>query len=522
MPWTGAGGGGSFPKDSVVLYADLPISTGSNNFYFVQEPKNNFWVKNPRGFYQDTATGYINATLKVQAAMDSGTFINWTDWSAYISASNGINVGDRVIYSGIEYSNKTGVETSTAPDLDTTNWYSYEQLQLLNDEIEIEPTGDDRGVHFKNQVSVEGELIAGKDSYPVPIAFHCDIASTTGKTITGATDITAILQSDTGSFTGLFGGTTAGSYVLIGSPVTFEGAKVKYNAVATVEPANITAEYYINDIEQWSPVAFMGTNSNYPQESHGWNIAMPDHTAEQIFFGFDPLNRTDPDPWEVLTFNINGTNYTYKWARYRVVTAITGDPQVEQIKLHTDRIEHESTGTFRYGRARTPVQLFAGVDNTTPNSLIDPIDENVSYTPTFTAKYKDNEFANNRDDGFGVVVNRKFGLDSSVPLMVAISFYVKGTSTGNVEFTFRSSQVTDGYIYNGTNPAETSTKIVTIATSSNLERQTTQALVPINQLESNSAVVIEVSRLGASSGLDTLSNNVVITNVVVTGFIWKL
>lgn len=117
-------GSNKFPYAVVSLYADLPASTGSGLFYFVEEPKNSFWVKYPRGFYEDSPSGWIDATLKVQASMDSGTVINWTDWSAYIAASNGIGIGDRVIFKSVSYENLTGVESSTAPDIDITNWSS--------------------------------------------------------------------------------------------------------------------------------------------------------------------------------------------------------------------------------------------------------------------------------------------------------------------------------------------------------------------------------------------------------------
>ena len=267
----------------------------------------------------------------------------------------------------------------------------------------------------------------------------------------------------------------------------------------------------------------MGTNSSFPYEAHGDQIATDNHTAEQIFFGFDPLARAQPTTWEAITFNINGQDHTYKWARFRVVTAITGDPQVEQIKLHTTRIEFEAAGIFKYGEARSPIQLLAGVTSTVKNSLSDPANESVNYTPNFAAAFTDNEFADNAQDGFGVIVNRTFGLDTSVPLVVELSFYVKGVATGDVELTFETSQVIDGYVYDGTEPYDTHKEIVTIGTPANLVRQTFQTIVPINKLQANSGIVINVYRDAGGSNLnDTLAANIVITNVVVTGFAWKV
>lgn len=397
------------------------------------------------------------------------------------------------------------------------------QLTALLDQITVVSEGDDKGVEFAHQLSAQGEIIAGKDSYPVPVAFHCTVADTTGKTIVNATDVTSILQSDSGSFTGMFGGTTAGSYILVGSVEQYEGAKVKYESLATVEPDNITAEFYRNDVDTWVNVAFMGTNSDFPYEAHGDQIATDNHTAEQIFFGFDPLTRDQPSTWEALTFNINGQDYTYKWARFRITAPITGDPQVEQIKLHTDRIEFEYAGIFKYGRARSPIQLVAGVSQIVKNDLSDPANEVVAYTPNFSAAYLDNELANNAIDGFGIVVNRTFGLDTSVPLVVALSFYVKGTATGDVEFNFETSQVIDGYVYNGTEPFTASAETVTIAAPADLVRKTVQFRVPINKLQANSGIVVNLYRDATGTNPeDTLAANIVITNVVVTGFAWKI
>jgi len=513
-------GGLRFPSGTVEIFGSLPTPTGSGDIWFVEKPKT--FSLNPRGFYEDTISldGWVKTTIKVTLSTDAGSLVNWSNWTAYLSNSNGVTAGERIIYKDVCYKSLTGVEINTPPNLDTTNWYSFKQVELLNDQVNVVVLGDDKGVEFKNQVSVLGEIVAGKDSYPVPIAYHCTLANTIGKTIINATDITSILQSDSLSAIGMFGGTNIGDYLLLGSPSVNEGAKVKYDSTGSVNPANILSEYYESDINGWKETTFMGTNSIYPYEADGWKIAS--HPVEQLFFGFNPLTRDQPDSWETTTFNINGVNQTYKWGRFRITSPIIEDPIVQQVKLHTDRIELEAAGLFKYGKARSPIQLFAGIENTVPNSIIDPSNEVVEYTPTFNAKYSDNEFQSNRDDGFGVVVNRRFGLDTSVPLVVAVSYYVKGTSTGNISFSFRSSQVNDGYIYNGSNISENVTMIDNVLTNSNQVRRTIKALVSINKLESNSGIVIEVARLASGDISDTLNASIVITNVVVTGYCWKI
>ena len=63
----------------------------------------------------------------------------------------------------------------------------------------------------------------------------------------------------------------------------------------------------------------------------------------------------------------------------------------------------------------------------------DPSDENVKYGSNYTAKYKDNEFQATRKDGFGIAQGIDDGLDTSIPLTLSISYYVKGTDTGDTD-----------------------------------------------------------------------------------------
>lgn len=133
--------GSSFPNGTVDLFADLPVSTGSGNIYFVENPKT--WAKNPRGFYEDSATGWINTNIKVELANDSGTLINWSNWLAYISVSNGISIGDRIIFDSVRYESVTGIETTIDPSIDTTNFkIAIPKLDSLIDPLEIGSNGN--------------------------------------------------------------------------------------------------------------------------------------------------------------------------------------------------------------------------------------------------------------------------------------------------------------------------------------------------------------------------------------------
>ncbi len=382
-------------------------------------------------------------------------------------------------------------------------------------QVEVTNTGDDAGVKFLNQVSVVGELIAGEDSYPVPIAFHCTEGNTTGTTITSAVDVTEILETDSGSATGLFNGTTAGNYLLVGSPQIYEGVKSKYDTLATVEPDNVIYEFYQDGATGWLDVPFMATNAVSPYLETGDVIAVND--SEQIFFGFDPVTRHFPDMWVETTFNINGVEYTYFWSRARIVTDITSDPVVQQLKLHTDRIEIELTNIFRYGRARNPIPLpFEMV----ANALKSPVDQNVQYSTELTAVVTNNKFASNKEDGIAIRIQRAYGLDTSIPVIIAISFYADGTGTGNVHFDYEVSQVNPLFVYDGTEPYTEYSKDHAIDTASPEVRNTIVLPVPINKVEIGAGIMVSIFRNG--NGVeDTLSDDIVITNINVQGYGWK-
>lgn len=395
------------------------------------------------------------------------------------------------------------------------------KLTDLANQITVTITGDDKGVAFDSQVSVLGEFVAGKDSYPVPLVFQCHTDNVVGNTITSAVDITSIWQSDSLSATGMFGGTTAGNFSLIISPEIFEGVKIKYDSNGDVDPDNIEAEYYKDLTDEWTSVSFMATNSNPDYKAYGYNISQ--NLNEQVFYGFNPFTRHLPSPWTQQTFNINGVDYTGYVARMRLTDTIVEDPIVQQVKLHTDRIEIESQGIFKFGRARSLYTLNSGILSVVQNTLKSPVSQNVSYTSEIVAGYLHNELAKGKDDGFLFVVNRESELDTSIPLIISVSYYVEGVATGDIEFEVATLQILDNFPYTGTEtPYSSYNQIESVATNDgNNNRRTSKFLVPVNKLASDSAIVVSFSRLGQTGVNDTLTNNIVCTHFTVEGYRWK-
>lgn len=404
------------------------------------------------------------------------------------------------------------------------------KIQSENGGIEMifTETGDDAGVCIKGgQLEVgtpddpKESVFGGGDSYPVPVAFHCDTANTSGLTITGAIDVTTILESDNGSTTGLFGGVSIGSYILVGSDYPFAGGKVKVDTAGIFEPEDIVAEYLFNSSPTWINTFFMSTLSGFPYTSYANDLSGLDGTSFQWRFGFDPDNL--PTPWNQVTLNINGINYTKYWGRFRVVSTLSQDIVVEQIKLHTNRFEINDDGTTEYfGRARYKKTLVFGMESITRNSLKSPSNQTVEYGADLTAGYQYNRFANNAEDGFAIIQNITEGMDTSIPLEITVSFYVDGTQTGDVELRAEVFQVSDGFVYDGNNIPETYSAINQITTPSDLIRTTSKFNVSVNKLSPPDAIIVNIFRdATVSNPNDTIQQAIVVTNVALAGYFWR-
>ncbi len=389
--------------------------------------------------------------------------------------------------------------------------------------IEVTPTGDDKGLVVTEQFSV-GALNDGResvfgegDSHPVEYAFHCTKGDTTGDTIINAVDIASILNSDSGSTTGLFGGTAVGDYILVGASAQFQGVKVKSTDCGDIEPDNVKLSSWRGS-GVFFTVNFMNTNANFPYTQYG--NAVCSAPSEQWRFGFDP---TTPSTWAPVTININGSDITKYWGIFEITSTITTDATIEQMKIHTNRTKINADGKVEYfGLARYPRTLFSGLSNYVVNALYDPANETVDYGSEFEAKYLDNEFANNAIDGLGFTQGIVSGLDTSIPLVFSISYYVKGTGTGDIKFHIDAYQVSDGFVFDGTATPDEYDLIDTVSASSNLVRRTVSILIDVHKIKDTGDQVVISVRRDATSGEpeDTLNNNVVLENLTLTGYFW--
>ncbi len=119
-----------FIQGSVANYAALPspASAHTGELWYVEAGSGGYltWMnvyKYPKGLYSpNTSDVWEQVSINVKFAEDATTLINITNWAEFFAYAYEINTGDQIIYNNITYVNKTGTQTSTAPDTDTTNW----------------------------------------------------------------------------------------------------------------------------------------------------------------------------------------------------------------------------------------------------------------------------------------------------------------------------------------------------------------------------------------------------------------
>lgn len=400
-----------------------------------------------------------------------------------------------------------------------------DELLKLEGFIEVTQTGDDAGVNFTGQVSVGTpstgkELVVGEgDSYPVRGAWHCSYSNISGLTVTSATDVTSILQSDSGSLTGLFNGTTSGQCLLVYSDLArFGGAKVKLGTAGVVEPDNVVAEYLQDNSPTWVETKFMASDGDYPYESKSNVLGSCASCSEQWRFSFDPNNV--PPVWNVVTMNINGSNYTGRFALIRLTGSITSDPTVEQIKLHTNRWECNATGATEYfglGRYKRTLNTheYENADKATG-------DQNLSLASGITLSRSDNVFANSANDGFilqGVV---PVGLDTSIPLELTVEWYADASGSGDIEIEAELVKVTNGFTWDGTATSSALLPVVTSVSSEQYVRKQSKFQFFLEDLLPGDQYYLSVFRDATSGNADdTFVGSVIITYNEVDGYFWK-
>lgn len=456
---------------------------------------------------------------------------------ANIDTSNGRVVVGKIADVGDDGTGKSASYVWTGSvwnilNIDTVNVADQGVLKTENEKVVLvfNDSGDDAGVRVtEGQFTVENsEIIAGKDSYPVPIAFQYNTSTEVGGVISSAVNVTSQLQSDEGSIIDLFADNLAGDVILVGSTEPFYGAKFKFDSVGDINPDELTMEFY-NTSDEWQKVTFMTTESVMPYNSIGNTLgySLTEHLRSSY-----PLDPDYVTVWGLRTLNINGINYTRYWGRFRLISPLGIMPVVEQIKLHPSRIELNSSGIQEFfGLSRGCVTLQSGVRTFVENTTSSPLSQAVGYFQStingdVIAGYLENKFSNSAVDGVIIVQPYCPYLDTSTPLLLEVSYYVDGIQTGDVELSVEYKVFGDGFVYNQSiQPDGVISVIDSVITPSSQIRRTVRFEIPVDSLttEGGGGVVIHLVRDATPANLDdTLAQDVVITNFSLVGRRWRV
>ena len=251
-------------------------------------------------------------------------------------------------------------------------------------------------------------------------------------------DVSTAAQSASGSsFT--FPGIAADNAIYIASSLEDStdylkhyGIKTKIDTVVVQGTGEIVIEY-------WNGSSWIETNgmevessgSYYPHAKDYFEDLGGNHIRYDKYLSIDNWTKNDP-----MSLGIN-----YYWTRFRIDTAITTVPVIQQFKLHTNRTELNSDGWLEYfGKARPIGQLQLSF------SLGKPFEGNMQSQTLYTSQDigvggTNNKFTSTTDK-LGVSGFLPFDCDTSSPLTVEWAGHPN--TTGTYEWTVRWAWITDG------------------------------------------------------------------------------
>lgn len=288
-----------------------------------------------------------------------------------------------------------------------------------------------------NGVRVMGELSVGSVTHPSEAVFGAgDSYTHTMKVFTNDnleagtwTDYTSsaiLLGSNPFS---AFSGTAAGNCLYIGSDYIFYGLKIKVDSIGITsgESDYIVLEYYNGTT--WTNVSSMWSEADAPYYTHSQEHFDHANMSYQVRFNCG------------ITWN---TKYTCNsvskyWCRFRIVSALTTIPTVDQIKIHSNRIEINKDGFVEYfGDARPIVSMPWDLTS----FLGSPFLSNAGNQDLYIS---DNIAIAQQNNSFGTMFEQAItfsgfvpcNMDSSSGMRCVVAFVCPDSNSGNIRWLAR-------------------------------------------------------------------------------------
>lgn len=368
----------------------------------------------------------------------------------------------------------------------------------------------------ERSVAVLGEFHVGSETAPAESAFgegdgHVRGLSALKSTVLDAgpfVDITAIVESRSGSTVAAFTTGAVSNALFFGGDLTFPSIKVDTTTAIALGAGALVCE--VSDgVGGWIVVDTCVCDGLSPYLSHAEDL-FGRIASEQIRFG-------DTTGWAAQL--INGISKF--WFRIRVITAVLAtNPVIESMKLGTNRVEiNEDGGLEKFGTAET-VQSLRWHQHLV-NDLGGSASGNnpITISTNITANLTDNQFANNALDGIAGLIEIPEGADTSRPLTLEFTWIPKATP-GNVEFETRSSLAKIGDVLDGTAADVLQTAIVAAPAVDVLGRQ--MFSYDISTLVPGDFVGFSLFRDAAAGNLDdTLAGSINLVTVDFLCTFWR-
>lgn len=308
--------------------------------------------------------------------------------------------------------------------------------QVLNSFEADEKFEIDAELAVGSQVRPKESVFGEGDSHVNELVYTFDGTST-------YTDVTDAARSASGS-TFTFDGLSVNNSIYVsnllldssGSPIPFYGIKASIGTAWDLGTGNIVLEYWNGSWTEFNGSTNLSGGSywKYAKDYFG--------RTGSYHIKFDPDILSDWVPNDPITL---GTNRY--WIRFRITSAITIAPILEQFKISSSRSEKNPDGTDEYhGFARTIKKITLDASG--------PIEGNMQNSSIYVDENVGVAFISNRYTAVADIRGYSFELPEDCDTSGKLIIVWKGrfSATGNAQFTVRLKVVKPGDSYTSSEP----------------------------------------------------------------------
>jgi len=205
----------------------------------------------------------------------------------------------------------------------------------------------------------------------------------------------------------------------------------------------IIIEYYNSESAAWEEVTFMNSDSDSPYVSYA-NHPISTTGSHQVRYNYGlrdaSWGKNDP----------MGLGVNYYWIRWRIISQIEPS-SIDQIKIHSNRMEVNSDGWVEYFGTSRPIGLLPWFFNLAIASTNSPANADIFLSDKLHRGGKENRFQTGVTDSTGFSSAIPLDCDTSTPILIKFSYFFNGATQGIADFTIRWGFAKEGdNIYTGT------------------------------------------------------------------------